>query len=74
MNKINKKKAISMLLSLVLASSLAACSGVSQARPDSTAGAAAASNLTASNISASNANKSGVRDPFASLFERRVVE
>lgn len=53
MSKMNKKKVISMLLSLVLASGLAACSGTAQARPELITGTAAASNPTASNIAAS---------------------
>ncbi len=56
MSKMNKKKVISVLFSLVLASSLAACSGTAQARPELTAGTAAASNLTASNIAASGSS------------------
>lgn len=56
MSKMNKKKVISVLFSLVLAFSLAACSGTAQTQPELAAGTGAASNLTASNIATSGSS------------------
>ncbi len=73
MNKMNKKKVIPMLLSLVLTSSLAACSGVAQTQPASAAGTAVTSNLTASNISASGAGQVSISDAVASAVQSKAV-
>lgn len=68
MNKLNKKRVMSMLFSLVLTSSLAACSGAAQTQPASAADAAVTSKLAASNIAASDTVKSSVADSVVSAL------